>query len=123
MGKIFETFTLEVVRKKKVRALIDSGADYCLIRPDIAEYIGAELTGEHIDGEVIGDKKLRLPIVGLRIIRRDKYITTKAAVAKIHEPFIIGNTFLQDNAYRLDFSRDKIEFTKNAPQIKRIYRI
>ncbi len=123
MGRLYENFTLVATRKKKVRALIDSGADMSLIRGDVAYAIGAELTGEHMVGEVVGGMKQTMPVVSFRIIRKGRYVSMFAAIAKIREPLLIGNNFLQDNSYRLDFRKDKIEFKGNAPQIRHVYRI
>jgi hypothetical protein len=62
-------------------------------------------------------------MVDFRLQRRSSYLTMFAAAAKIREPLIIGNDFLQDNKGYITMYRDKIEFNKYAPKVRRLYRI
>ena len=124
MGNIYQTVHVAGLRsEKEIKALIDSGAELSAIRPDIATFIGAATSKEHISIRTVDGRKIDATQVVMTIRIRDRFENISAAVMQIKEPLIIGNDFLQANKMQLDFSDDKLKFNQYAPKIRKVYRI
>ncbi len=69
MGFVMQTVTLKVKRAKKVEMLVDTGARFCLIPPEVAAAIGATTMPERFTMTVANKKRVRFPgtMVSVRI--------------------------------------------------------
>ncbi len=67
MGCVFETFTLKAKRAKKVRMLVDTGARYCVIPPELARAIGATVSPERFTVTLANRKRVRYPATAISV--------------------------------------------------------
>jgi predicted aspartyl protease len=61
MGHVFETVTLKAKRARRVRMLVDTGARYCQIPPELARAIGATMIPERFTVTLANKKRVRYP--------------------------------------------------------------
>ena len=102
MGFIYKIVTLKAKKKRKIKAQIDTGADFCYISSALANYIGAMGYGETMDYEVGDGRKVKGNIVFFTITIDGKPLTGSAVVIKKRKmEFIIGVKFLQVNSIRI----------------------
>ena len=102
MGFIRKFVTLKAKRQKRVKALIDTGADYCYISSALAKEIGAIGYGETIE-YVVGDgRKVKGDVVLFTIIiDRKPFDGSAIVIKKTKREFVIGVKFLQVNSIQI----------------------
>ena len=102
MGFIRKFVTLKARKHKRVKAVIDTGADYCYISSALTKEIGAIGYGETIE-YVLGDgRKVKSNIVFLTVVIDRKPFAAKAIIVeKTKREFVIGVKFLQVNSIQI----------------------
>jgi predicted aspartyl protease len=126
MGRIYQNLTLRAFYTKKVRALIDTGADATIIRPDIAKAIYGNVPfayNKPIGLTLPDGRNYEAKVIALTIIIKNSHLNANAAIFPIKEPLLIGNDFLQENRGFIIMDKERIKFNKYAPKIRRVYRI
>ena len=102
MGFIKKFVTLKAQRQKRVKALIDTGADYCYISSPLAKEIGATGYGKTIE-YIVGDgRKVKGEVVHFTVmIDRKPFDASGVVIQKTKREFVIGVKFLQVNSIQI----------------------
>ena len=126
MDEISKVITVSFFRDRPVRvkALIDSGATDNFVNLKIAKKLGItdRMLGEEVYYSTANKKKEIGKLTSFRIWRRNRFISTEFIVADIDEDLVLGQTFLQDNHVKVNFSNDTFELGKYAPRVRKIAR-
>lgn len=102
MGFIYKFVTLQARRKTRVKALIDTGADYCYISSSLVNTISATGYGEEADYKTADNRRIDSEFVHLTTIIDKKPFATKAIIIREKErEFVIGVKFLQVNSIQI----------------------
>lgn len=103
-------------REYRVNALLDSGASTSFIDIKLSKMLGITLSERFKETVFLanGQEEIAYPVVfTIKIGRRIKPI--RALATKVDDKFVIGHDFMQDNDVLLDFSKEKIKFSKKIP--------
>lgn len=126
MGEISKVITVSFFRDRTVRvkALIDSGATDNFVNLKTVKKIGIEssMWGKKIYYSTAKHKKETGRLTSFFVHRRDRFISTEFIVADIMEDLVLGQTFLQDNHVKVNFSKNSFELGKYAPRVRKIAR-
>lgn len=116
MGTICESMN---IGGKKIKAMIDSGANTNFMRKDFAREIG--LKGVKIRAETtVGDARKQVgmeeyAVVGVNI-QRCKTAIPVIIREKMPEKVILGTSFLQEFEVAIDFEKDKLKIKRCIPK-------
>jgi len=119
--ELYQSLVIEGRRKKRIRALIDTGATRTYVRPDVAKQIGIVLKGK--DAIELGEKgKTMIVRYGwFNIIIRNISMPVEGVVCDIRPQLVIGVDVLQRRNVTLDFEKHRIKTGKiKRMKIKRL---
>jgi len=112
MTEIYQSLIVRAKKKKRVNALIDTGATTTYIRPDIAKTIGAEKMNK-IRVE-LGEKGKFMEgwetFFGINVRKISE--GTKGIISNITEELVVGADFLQKRNVVLDFKTHKMKIKR-----------
>jgi len=123
MGDITQSLLIRFRRKKRVKALFDSGAQTSFIREDIAKHIGA-VSLDKVYYTLPDGSRAKGKLTNFFVQIQNKYSSINAIITPhIKEQLIIGSDFMQDNNLILDLAKEKYRFPKTAPKVRKVYKL
>lgn len=126
MGIIERSVEVSGQRKKRIKALFDSGSSFSIIKKSIIKEIGYLKIGRTNIKLQLGNGQImkvsQYVILGVKLNKNEYF--HKFLIAEIPEQMIIGVDFLQEFGHTLEFKNDKI-IAKNQhlKTIKGVYRL
>lgn len=102
MGFIYKFVTLKAKRTRRIKALVDPGADYCYISSGLVKDIGARGYGEEAEYIAADGRRISSEIVNFAtFIDRKRFSTEAIVIDKKKKEFVIGVKFLQKNSIQI----------------------
>lgn len=121
MGRIREEVELVGERKsKKIKALFDSGANRCFLRPNIIEEIGGKYTGwepiiKIADGKHVKVKEVELNSV--KVLESERPYARIYALEGLPEEMLIGQDAMQELGVILEMREEKAMLKGTDPSV------
>ena len=117
MGTIYQqVLVLGTKGKKKVKALVDSGAETSFITKKLAEHlgiIGIVNTNAYLgDGSKISNAKMASCLISIKGLNFSLSVVIVDDLGK--DDLVIGVDFLQEHDYILLFKNDSLKFKKRV---------
>jgi hypothetical protein len=125
MGKVWEEVMVCGEKKQKsVKALFDSGASRCLIKPEIVEEVGGKYTGwepviKIADGRNVKVKEAELK--SIRLLGQERPYARVYVLDGLPEEMLTGQDAMQEMGVTLEMREEKAVLKKSEQSVGYAY--